>query len=186
MKRTASVAEPDTDVRRLADRFGLPAGLVTTSMPTLWAVVAARSSMLPADFLTGTIYVTGRTRRSVANAARIAGFPPAAIRVVPVDADQRMDPDALRAAVVADRSWGQQPFCVVATAGATRTDPIADLADVAARQGLWLHVDAAPGSPHRLPGIERADSIAVDTPADALLLREGTTLPDFLAYGVDR
>ncbi|GIJ74871.1 hypothetical protein Voc01_097880 [Virgisporangium ochraceum] len=153
-------------------------------MATLSAVVAARTAMLPPDFLTGTIYVTGRTRRSVVDAVRIAGFPPAAIRVVPMDAHRRMDPDALRGAVVADRSWGQRPFCVVATAGTADADPIPDLADVAAEQRLWLHVDAY-DSRERPPGIERADSVTADTPSGAgvLMVREGTALPDFIARG---
>jgi aromatic-L-amino-acid decarboxylase len=62
------------------------------------------------------------------------------------------------------------PVAVVATAGTTTVtsvDPIAALADVCAREGVWLHVDAAyAGSAAVLPemrplfaGWERADSV---------------------------
>ena len=125
----------------LAELFGLPsgaAGLVTTgaSMATLSALITARSVMLPENFLAGTLYVTEQAHQSVTKAARLAGLPPAAVRIVPVDADLRMDPDALRAAVTADRAAGRHPFCVVATAGTTNTgvvDPLPAIADVARR-----------------------------------------------------
>jgi aromatic-L-amino-acid/L-tryptophan decarboxylase len=75
--------------------------------------------------------------------------------------------------VVSDRAAGRQPFCVVASAGTTNTgviDPLAEIADVAAAEGLWYHVDAAYGGffqltdrgRERLRGIERADSIVLD------------------------
>ena len=169
----------EADVLRwLADMFGLPSrfgGLVTTgaSMATLSAVITARSAMLPENFLAGTLYVTEQAHHSVAKAALLAGLPPAAIRVVPVDAGLRMDPDALRAAVAADRATGRQPFLIAATAGTTNTgivDPLPAIADVARDERLWLHIDAAYGGffqltergRSRLRGIERADSLVLD------------------------
>jgi aromatic-L-amino-acid/L-tryptophan decarboxylase len=111
--------------------------------------------------------------RSVAKAAWLAGLPPAAVRVVPVDAHLRMDPAALRAAVAADRTAGRRPFLVAATAGTTNTgvaDPLPAIAELASRERLWLHVDAAYGGffqltergRQRLAGIDRADSLALD------------------------
>ena len=169
----------EADVLRwLAGLFGLPSrarGLVTTgaSMATLSAVVTARSAMLEENFLAGTLYVTEQAHQSVTKAALLAGLPPGAIRVVPVDAGLRMDPDARRAAVAADRATGRQPFCVVATAGTTNTgvvDPLPAIADVARQERLWLHIDAAYGGffqltergRRRLRGVERADSLALD------------------------
>lgn len=184
----------------LAELFGLPsraAGLVTTgaSMATLSAVITARSTMLPENFQAGTLYVTEQTHQSVTKAARLAGLPPAAIRIVPVDAGLRMDPDAFRDSVLADRAVGQQPFLVVATAGTTNTgvvDPLPVIADVAREQRLWLHIDAAYGGffqltergRRRLRGIERADSLALDAHkglflpfgTGILLVRDGATL----------
>ncbi|MDP9482228.1 MAG: pyridoxal-dependent decarboxylase, partial [Chloroflexota bacterium] len=70
------------------------------------------------------------------------------------------------------------------TTGSTSADPVGPVADVAARAGLWLHVDAAyAGAVALIPerrdlfaGWERADSIVVNphkwlfTPLDASLL----------------
>jgi aromatic-L-amino-acid decarboxylase len=180
----------EADVLRwMADLFDLPpgaAGLLTTggSMATLSAVITARLATLGERFLNGTVYVTDQTHLAVAKACRLAGFPAAAVRTVAVDADLRMDPAALRAAIAADRAAGRQPCCVAATAGTTNTgavDPLPAIADIAAQEGLWLHVDAAYGGffqltargRQRLRGIERADSIVVDA-HKGLFLPHGT------------
>jgi aromatic-L-amino-acid decarboxylase len=84
-----------------------------------------------------------------------------------------MTADSLRSAISADRAAGLEPFLVVGSAGTTDTgtvDPLQSVADVAADQGLWLHVDAAYGGFYQLTdrgrnalaGITRADSIAID------------------------
>jgi glutamate/tyrosine decarboxylase-like PLP-dependent enzyme len=68
---------------------------------------------------------------------------------------------------------GDGPAIVIATAGDVNTgafDPLAELADLAAEHGAWLHVDAAFGllaavSPRTrglVRGIDRAHSVAVD------------------------
>jgi aromatic-L-amino-acid decarboxylase len=109
----------------------------------------------------------------VEKAARIAGLRRDQIRTVAVDADLRMDPAALRAAITEDRDAGLDPFLVVGSAGSTDTgtvDPLPALAEVVAEEGLWLHVDAAYGGFFQLTergraaidGIHLADSIAVD------------------------
>jgi aromatic-L-amino-acid/L-tryptophan decarboxylase len=165
-------------LRWLADEFGLPAGsagILTTggSLATLSAIITARSAMLPEDFLAGTVYVTDQTHRCIAKAVRLAGFPAGAVRTVPVDADLRMDLGALRAMVAADRAAGRLPFCVAASAGtinAGTIDPLPALADAAAEEGMWLHVDGAYGGffqltqrgRERLRGIDRADSLVLD------------------------
>jgi aromatic-L-amino-acid decarboxylase len=169
----------ETDVLRwLAELFDLPsgaAGILTTggSMAMLSAMVTARWARLGPDFRAGTVYVTDQTHQSVAKAVRLAGFPDDAVRTVPVDAALRMDLAALTSAVAADRAAGRQPFCVVANAGTTNTgtiDPLPDLAEIAAAERLWLHIDAAYGGffqltgrgRQRLRGIERADSLVLD------------------------
>jgi len=83
-----------------------------------------------------------------------------------------------------DRSAGLEPFLVVASAGTTNTgavDAIADIADLTAEEGMWLHVDAAYGGFFELTergrtkfrGIERADSITLD-PHKGMFLPYGT------------
>jgi glutamate/tyrosine decarboxylase-like PLP-dependent enzyme len=120
-----------------------------------------------------TLYLTDETHHSVAKAADVLGLGRASVRRVPCDDTQRMDPEALAAMVAADRAAGRLPFCVVGTAGTTSTgavDPLADIAEVAARFGLWFHVDGAYGAPATLDerarplfaGIDRADSLTVD------------------------
>lgn len=178
-----------TTVRWLSDMFGYPEGargVLTSggSMANLSALVTARHARLPEDFLTGTLYVTDQTHGSVAKAARIAGFPPRRVRQVATTPDLGMDVAALAEAVRADRAAGLRPFCVVVSAGTTNTgavDPIAEVAEVAQAEGLWLHVDAAYGGPFQLTdhgralfaGIERADSITLD-PHKAMFLPYGT------------
>ena len=68
----------------------------------------------------------------------------------------RCDPDALAAAIAADRAAGHRPIAIVATVGTTSStsvDPVAAIADIAEREGLWLHVDSAyAGVVAMLPG----------------------------------
>jgi aromatic-L-amino-acid/L-tryptophan decarboxylase len=103
---------------------------------------------------------------------------------VPMDAHFRMDVDALAALVQADKAAGLRPFLVVASTGTTDTgavDPADLIADVAEREGLWLHIDAAYGGFFLLceegkaviRGLERSDSIVVD-PHKGLFLPYGT------------
>jgi aromatic-L-amino-acid decarboxylase len=57
-----------------------------------------------------------------------------------------MRPEALAAAIDADRRAGLTPIAVVATVGTTSTtsvDPVGPVATICARERLWLHVDAA-------------------------------------------
>ncbi|HEV2254427.1 MAG TPA: aminotransferase class V-fold PLP-dependent enzyme [Streptosporangiaceae bacterium] len=176
-------------LRWLCRTFGLPdtaGGLVTTggSMATLSAIVAARQDRLGEDFSAGTLYLSPRTHHSAAKAARIAGLPAAAVRVVPTTADLRMDVSAAGQMIAADRQAGRRPFLLVANAGSTDTgtiDRLGDLGRLAAREGLWFHVDGAYGGFFQLTrrgraalsGVEAADSIVLD-PHKGLFLPYGT------------
>jgi aromatic-L-amino-acid decarboxylase len=185
----AMVQLEENVTRWLCALFELPAssqGLLTTggSLANLSAVVTARHDRLGEDFLDGTYYVTEQTHASVTKAAAIAGLPRRALRLVPTDAELRMDPDALRAMVRDDRVAGRRPFLVVPAVGTTNTgavDPVDEVATVAQEEELWLHVDGAYGGFFRLTergrarfrGIERADSITLD-PHKGLFLPYGT------------
>src|SRR4051794_18972337 len=176
-------------LRWLCDLFGLPPasqGVLTPggSMSTLSAVVTARADRLGEDFAAGTVYVSDEVHHSVAKSTQIAGLPRAALRIVPTDTSLRMDVDALRELVRADRASGRKPFLVVASAGTIGTgavDPLPELASLAGDEQLWLHVDAAYGGFFQLTrrgraalaGIERADSITLD-PHKGLFLPYGT------------
>lgn len=186
----AMVALEHDVIRWLVDLMELPVqagGHLTTggSMATLSALACARDAYFPAqDFSAGRIYITAQSHHCIRKGARIAGFQQEAIRVVPADEHLRMDVEALRAAIRADRKVGLRPFCVVANAGTTNTgaiDPLDAIAQIAREEGMWLHVDAAYGGffqltgrgKDRLQGIERADSIVLD-PHKSMFLPFGT------------
>lgn len=178
-----------TAVRWLCDLFRYPEGargVLTSggSMSTLGAIVAARHACLPADFLSGVLYVSDQAHASLAKAASIAGFPRENVQVVRTDDRYRMDVDELRKAIRGDMARSRRPFCIIGTAGTTNTgaiDPLPELAAVARSHDLWFHVDAAYGGffqltqrgCDKLTGISDADSITVD-PHKGLFLPYGT------------
>ncbi|HTN52641.1 MAG TPA: pyridoxal-dependent decarboxylase [Anaeromyxobacter sp.] len=117
-----------------------------------------------------TVYASRQAHASVEKAALLAGFGKEHLRLLPTDGEYALRLDALEAAVAADLAAGRVPCAVVAATGTTATtalDPVAGIAEVAARHRLWLHVDAAlAGTAMVLPecrwmwaGVERADSL---------------------------
>src|ERR1700687_4217699 len=142
-----------TLVAWFADLAGYPRaarGQLTSggSLANFTALVTARRERLPEDFLAGTLYASDQAHHSVQKAALLAGFPPASVRSIPSDAAFRLRLDLLEERIATDRRAGRLPFLVVANAGSTNTgavDPLGPLADLCARHGLWLHVDAAYG-----------------------------------------
>lgn len=120
-----------------------------------------------------TVYGSSETHSSIQKAVQLLGLGGSALRKVAVGKDHRVDVDAMRAAIEADRAAGLQPLCIVGNAGTVNTgaiDDLAALADLAQEQEVWYHVDGAFGacaalSPALRPllaGFERADSIAFD------------------------
>jgi glutamate decarboxylase len=110
---------------------------------------------------------------SVEKAAGILGLGSRSFIEIPVDGDDRIDLDALEAAIARCRRHRWRIVALIGAAGTTdcgSIDPLDALADIAAREGTHLHVDAAWGAPllfsarHRaqLRGIERADSVTFD------------------------
>jgi glutamate/tyrosine decarboxylase-like PLP-dependent enzyme len=119
------------------------------------------------------LYVSSESHHSFVKAARVSGIGASAVREVPVDENFVMDPKELEDQVVKDRAAGRVPFFIVATLGTTGAgliDPVGAIADVGARQGLWVHADAAWGGAAALlpelrkhfEGLEKADSITFD------------------------
>jgi aromatic-L-amino-acid decarboxylase len=178
-----------TVIRWLDDLFGLPpgsGGVLTSggSMANFSAIATARHARLGEAFLDGTLYFSAQTHASVSKAAILAGFPQRSLRTVPATPDLAMDVGALREMVKKDRADGLRPFFVVANAGTTNTgrvDPIAEVAEVAREEGLWLHADAAYGGFFQLTergrrlfrGIDACDSITLD-PHKGMFLPYGT------------
>lgn len=161
-------------------------GVLTSggSLANFSAIVAARRHLLPENFLSGTIYTSVQTHHSVSKAAVLAGFPADRIRSIASDQDFKVKVEDLRSAISTDRKDGFVPFLIVGNAGTTNTGAVDDLgllADVAAEDGMWLHIDAAYGGFFMLTergrqvmhGIERSDSVTLD-PHKGLFLPYGT------------
>jgi aromatic-L-amino-acid decarboxylase len=187
--------------------FGFPetaSGLFVTgtSMANLIAVLVARTATLGGEVRRAGVAAQGRRLSAyasagahgcIAQAMDIAGLGLDTLRLIPLDENYRMDIAALLRAIAADRAAGYTPFFIAGTAGSVDVgaiDDLAALADIAAREKIWFHVDGAfgalamlaPAIAPRLAGLERADSVAFDfhkwlqVPYDAgfILVRDGT------------
>lgn len=188
------------------DLFGWPqtaSGLlvVGTSAANLAAVLVARTKTLghavreqglTQQTLQLVGYASAATHACVRKAFESAGIGSENLRVLPVDADHRLDPRVAVEAIKRDRAAGLRPFFLAGNAGTVDVgaiDPLQELADLAHAQDMWFHVDGAFGATAylserlraKLRGIESADSIAFDfhkwlhVPYDAgcVLVRNG-------------
>jgi aromatic-L-amino-acid decarboxylase len=155
----------------------------TASIATLHALAAAREATVAGARARGLaarpdvpavrVYCSEHTHSSIDKAMITLGLGEASLRKIAVDGEYRLRVDRLEAAVVEDRAAGCLPMAVVATVGTTATtsiDPVPAIADICARERLWLHVDAAyggaaalvPSHRHVLAGADRADSVVVN------------------------
>lgn len=179
-------------LRWMASEIGYPetsAGNLTSggSMATLTAIVAARdASALSQKEISDTVYyVTEHTHHCVRRALHIAGFDwRKQEREVRMDANYRMDTQALEEMIVDDLDAGKKPWLVVASAGTIHTgavDPLSEIGAITSRHGLWFHVDGAygglfalcPEGKAALRGIDQSDSVVLD-PHKTLFLPYGT------------
>jgi aromatic-L-amino-acid decarboxylase len=186
----------------LRQALGLPDGVDglltdTASTSSLIALAAAREATgleIAARGLAGRhevpplrVYASQEAHSSIEKACMTLGLGRESLVRIDVDDDFALRPDALEAAIAADRAAGRRPIAIVATVGTTSStaiDPLARIADIGEREGVWLHVDAAYAGAVALiaerraafEGWERADSIVVNphkwlfTPLDASLL----------------
>jgi aromatic-L-amino-acid decarboxylase len=166
----------------------LVSGGSAANLTALACAREARAGRMTDDLV---LYVSDQAHSSLARGARLLGFHPDQVRVLPSTPDLTLRPETLVAAV---------------TAGTTNTgavDPLPQLADVAREYGLWHHVDAAYGGfsvltergREALRGIELADSVTLDPhkwlyqpyECGCILVRDGAALkrafeivPDYL------
>lgn len=192
----------------------------TASTSTLVALLCARERVSDFSLARGgmqglaaplAVYCSVHAHSSVEKAALLAGFGRDHVRPIPVDERQALRVDALAAALTADRARGVVPGAIVATTGTTAStalDPVAAIAELARRERVWLHVDAAmAGSAMILPecrwmweGVEAADSVVLNPHKwlgvvfdsslyfvrdPAHLVRVMSTNPSYLQTGVD-
>lgn len=201
-RTSPSLTELETvTLRWLRDSLGLPGDLFgiindTASINSFLALAAAREALgldIRGQGMTGRdlpslrVYCSEHAHSSIDKAALALGFGASGIVHIESDAQYRMRPDALEAAIARDRAAGALPCFVTATTGTTSTgavDPVRAVGEIAAREKIWLHVDSAyAGSATVCPefrsiwdGVEYADSIVVNphkwlfTPIDCSVL----------------
>jgi aromatic-L-amino-acid decarboxylase len=203
-------------LRWLRQWTGLPEdwfGLIydTASTGSMHAIAAAREMADPEARVRGAapglvVYTSEQAHSSIEKGAIAVGIGQQNVRKIAVDAEWRMRPDLLREAIARDLAAGLKPCCVSATVGTTVTtsvDPVAEIADISAQHGLWLHVDAAyagaagvaPEFRWALEGCDRADSFVTNphkwmlTPMDCslfytrrpeILRRAFSLIPEYL------
>jgi aromatic-L-amino-acid/L-tryptophan decarboxylase len=174
----AGVTLERTVVRWLAESIGCEgfSGSLAGggSAANLMGLAMAREAKAPANErgrATGVVYASEEVHMSIGKAVALLGLGRDNLRLVPTDDAFRMRVDALAQAIASDRAAGRVPIAVVANAGTVATgavDPLAEIAAVAEREGLWLHVDGAYGAlaasavPERFAGLARADSLSLD------------------------
>jgi aromatic-L-amino-acid decarboxylase len=182
----------------------LTSGGSAANMTALACAREARAGAMRDDLV---LYVSDQAHSSVARAARLLGFRPNQVRVLPTNERLRLQPETLAGAIAADLRAGRSPLTVIANAGSTNTgavDPLRELAEVCGRHEVWLHVDAAYGGfailsergRAELAGLELADSLTLDPhkwlyqpfECGCVLVREGALLrsafeltPDYLS-----
>ena len=161
-------------------------GVLTSGgvMANIMALAAARDVHLP--MLLGRsgpprgsaleavrVYASDQAHFSIERGLSVLGFPPETLRIVPSDERFRLQGAPVAQAVAEDRANGVLPFAIAAVSGSTNTgsvDLVGELADIAERERMWLHVDAAYGGgarfskrdSGRVPDLERADSVTID------------------------
>ena len=191
------------------------------SAATLNALTAARHRTatragwdMRADGLQGghpklILYASEESHSSIQKCVEQLGIGTKQLRAIAADEQFRMRSDALRRAIEDDRKAGHLPFAIVACGGATNTgaiDPLDEIADIAAEQDIWLHIDGAfgawaaldPAYADRFKALARADSVTLNphkwlhVPVDcgAMLTRHPAVhraafslTPDYLAHG---
>lgn len=173
-------------IRAIAGRAGLPPGsaghfTVSGSEANGTALICALTRAEPQFAERGVrafagpvaVYTSRECQPAWFKIVHQTGVGRAALRLIDTDRGGRMDCDALGAALRRDRSQGQVPVLISATAGTTgggAVDPLERCARLAREHGAWYHVDAAWGGAAlcserlrgRLAGIEHADSITID------------------------
>lgn len=171
------------------------AGIVThgASLANLTALLVARNVALPESWEQGVactapqatsesgalragapvLVVQSDAHYCIARSAGILGLGTNQVVKAALDERRRMDPAKLDESLTELRNSGHRVVAVAACACATPIgafDPLNAIADVCAKHGVWLHVDAAHGGAallskrhrHQVAGLERADSLTWD------------------------
>ncbi len=198
------------------DLFDFPktsGGLLVSggTMANLTALLAARAAKAGFDVREEglssknagkyTLYTSTEAHYCITKAADILGIGKSACRAIPVLMDFTIDLVALKAQIAADQKAGFTPIALIGNAGTVNTgaiDPLDKLAEIAALENMWFHVDGAFGAvayfsdnlKAKLKGLEKADSIAFDLHkwlyqpygTGCVLVRDGAKLSDAFSF----
>ena len=147
------------------------------SSANLMALAMAREAKMPANEIgtcgagQGVVYASEEVHMSIPKSVALLGIGRKNLRLISTDNTFRLIPQELERAVKGDKAEGKIPIAVVASAGTVNTgaiDPIPEIAAVARRHGLWMHVDGAYGAlaaiatSSKITGMDLADSISLD------------------------
>ncbi|HEX7678145.1 MAG TPA: pyridoxal-dependent decarboxylase [Thermoanaerobaculia bacterium] len=207
-RTSPSLTELETvTLRWLREALGLPPDLFgiindTASINSFLALAAAREYAAPEIRTRGfaaapplRVYCSEHAHSSIEKGALALGFGIDGVVKIAGDDAFAMRVDALEEAIARDRAAGRVPCAISATVGTTSSaaiDPVKRIAEIARRENVWLHVDAAYAGPATIcpefrwlwEGIEEADSIVINphkwlfTPIDCSVLY--TRKPDVL------
>lgn len=178
---TGVCAVEESFVAWICEQMGLPSSagghfVSGASVANLTALIVARDQMLGEELSRrekAVVYISDQTHFCVRKALKIIGFADRNIRTIPSDSEFRMDVTQLSSIISEDSKSENIPFVIVGTCGTTNTgsiDPLEELAEVAEKYNIWLHIDAAYGGSaafsktHKglVAGLRHAKSIAWD------------------------
>jgi aromatic-L-amino-acid decarboxylase len=218
-RTSPSLTELETvTLRWLREALGLPGDLFgiindTASINSFLALAAAREYAAPEIRTRGfaaapslRVYCSEHAHSSIEKGALALGFGIDGVVKIAGDETMAMSVDALEEAIARDRAAGFVPCAISATVGTTSSaaiDPVKRIAEIAKRENVWLHVDAAYAGPATIcpefrwlwDGVEAADSIVINphkwlfTPIDCsafytrrpdVLKRTFSLVPEFL------
>ncbi len=207
-RTSPSLTELETlTLRWLREALGLPGDLFgiindTASINSFLALAAAREYAAPEIRTRGfaaapplRVYCSEHAHSSIEKGALALGFGIDGVVKIAGDDTFAMSVEALEEAIARDRAAGKVPCAISATVGTTSSaavDPVKRIAEIAKRENVWLHVDAAYAGPATIcpefrwlwDGIDAADSIVINphkwlfTPIDCSVLY--TRKPDVL------
>jgi aromatic-L-amino-acid decarboxylase len=155
------------------------------SIANLIALTAARDKHgVKNELVTkSVIYLSEQVHHCTQKALRIIGLGDVIIRMIQIDEFSRIKVAHFEQMLTEDQAQGLHPFLVLASAGTTDTgaiDPLKEIGEIAKKNNLWYHVDAAYGgffiltdrAGAKFEGIEMADSLVID-PHKGLFLPYG-------------
>lgn len=156
------------------------------TLGNLTALTVARNKALPGVAEKGLIralkssghsdvvvLVSQRVHYSIHKSMMLLGLGEDSVVTIPVDENSRIRVDLLREKINELKKKNVLIMAIIGIAGTTETgniDPLDELANIAEKENIWYHVDAAWGgsfllSPkirNMLKGIKRADSVILD------------------------